>query len=120
MLRRILLLTSAWAVAQYSSEPNATSQSSAGAGTTTVEGCLSGSEGSYSLTDKSGTIYKLTGHTAKLQAHVGHTMQVTGTTSSGMSGMEKQSGSMSGPAESQPTLAVTSFKHISASCDAMH
>ena len=90
-------------------------------GKTTVQGCLSGSDGNYTLTDKTGTAYKLTGETAQLQAHVGHTIQVTGTASPGMNSrrMGNQTGSMSEAAESQPTLDVTSFKHISANCSGM-
>jgi len=117
LLASILVLSASWAVAQYSST-GTSEQSSAAANTKTVQGCLSGSEGSYSLTDQAGTTYKLTGDTAKLQAHVGHTIHVTGTPSSDMSsnGMGRQSGSMSESAESPQTLQVSSFKHISATC----
>jgi hypothetical protein len=90
---------------------------SSGADKTTVQGCLAGSAGSYSLTDKSGTTYQLTGDTAKLQAHVGHTIEVTGTTMSNQ-GSTGQSGSMSAPSEMEPTINVTSFKHVSTSCSA--
>jgi hypothetical protein len=118
LLSSILALSAVWAVAQYGSQqPSASSQSSSDASKTTIEGCLAGSVGNYSLTDKLGTTYQLTGDTAKLQAHVGHTVQVTGTTSSaGATG--GQTGSMSAPADTQPTLNVSSFKHISASCSA--
>jgi hypothetical protein len=105
-------------MAQYQSDQSQSSQAGAGASKTTVEGCLAGSEGSYSLTDKSGKTYQLTGNTAKMQAHVGHTVQVTGTAMSGAnsSSTASQSGSMSGSADAQQTLAVTSFKHVSSSC----
>ena len=82
-----LLLTTAWAVAQYDSQSS--SQSSSDMSKTTIEGCLSGSDGNYSLTDKSGTTYQLTGDTAKLQNHVGHTIQVTGTSASDSTIMRK-------------------------------
>jgi hypothetical protein len=82
----------------------------------TVQGCLSGSDGNYTLTDKSGTAYQLSGDTSKLAAHVGHTISVIGM-SSGMSGA--QSGSMSSPSDSsQKTLMVSSFKHVSPTCNA--
>ena len=120
LLSSILLLSTCWAVAQ--SNQSASDQGSMmSSEKTTVQGCLSGSDGSYTLTDKTGTAYKLSGDTAQLQAHVGHTVQVTGTTSPGMntSHMGNQSGSMSEAAESQPTLNVTSFKHMMANCNGM-
>ena len=120
LLSSILLLSAVWAVAQYGSQqPSASSQNSSDASKTTIEGCLAGSVGNYSLTDKSGNTYQLTGDTAKLQAHVGHTVQVTGTpNASSGSATGSQSGSMSGPADASPALNVTSFKHVSTSCGA--
>jgi hypothetical protein len=112
-----LLTTALWAVAQYDSQP---SQSSSGMSKTTLEGCLSGSDGSYSLTDNSGTTYQLTGDTAKLQNHVGHTIKVTGTSASDSTMRGKQSGSMSAPSDTEPTFSVTSFKHVSSTCNSAH
>jgi hypothetical protein len=122
LLSSILLLTAVWAVAQYSSQPSTSSQSSSSdMSKTTIEGCLAGSGGNYTLTDKSGTTYQLTGDTAKLQNHVGHTIQVTGTSASNDSSMTgKQTGSMSASSDAQPTFNVTSFKHISTTCSATH
>jgi hypothetical protein len=54
LLRLVLLsslfTTALWAVAQYDSQPSQSS-SDMGMSKTTIEGCLSGSDGSYSLTD---------------------------------------------------------------------
>lgn len=80
---------------------------------TTVEGCLSGSNGNYMLTDSEGKSYELTGDTSKLANHVGHEMKVTGTESSGTAGGSSMSNGASG---SQMTIDVTSFKHISKTC----
>ncbi len=116
LLSYILLLSAVWAIAQY----DAGSQSNTDSGKMTVEGCLSGTAGNFSLTDKStGTTYQLTGNTAKLQNHVGHTMQVTGTASAGTT---NPAGSMSSSTEPSgaKTLNVTSFKHISATCTDSH
>jgi hypothetical protein len=118
LLSSVLLLTAVWAVAQYNNQSG--SQSSSDMSNTTIEGCLSGSDGSYSLTDKSGTTYQLTGDTAKLQNHVGHTIQVTGTSASDPTMKGKQSGSMSSPSDTEPTFNVTSFKHVSNTCSSMH
>jgi hypothetical protein len=122
LLSSILLLSAVWAVAQYDSQTSA-SQSSSDSSKTTVEGCLAGSNGSFSLTDKSGTMYQLTGDTAKLDKHVGHTIQVTGTTttsSASTTSANSASGAMSGSADMQQTFSVTSFKHVSANCNDMH
>jgi hypothetical protein len=57
-------------------------QSAKGSSTnqTTVQGCLSGSAGGFTLTDSSGIAYQLAGDTAKLTDHVGHEVEITGTT----------------------------------------
>lgn len=118
LLSSILLLSAVWAVAQYDSQSS--SDSGSAAAKTTIEGCLSGSAGSYSLTDKSGTMYQLTGDTAKLDKHVGHTIQLTGTaTASSASNTNSQnaSGSMSGSTDTQQSFNVTSFKHVSSKCN---
>lgn len=115
LLGTMLLISALCAVAQYE-RPDPSTDNSA-AGKTTIQGCLAGSTGSYSLTDKSGTTYQLTGDTAKMQAHVGHTIKVTGT-SEDSSSTAGQSGSMSAPSEAQPTFNVSSFKHVSTSCGA--
>ena len=85
----------------------------------TVEGCLSGSAGNYTLTDKNGTTYQLTGDTAKLSDHVGHEVKVTGMSASGSTGAsgstETSAGGSTGAGSGQ-ALQVTSVKHVSKSC----
>lgn len=119
----VLLLGATWAMAQ-SNEPQtspshstATTQSEASAtssgGNVTVQGCLSGSDGNYMLTDKNGTTYQLSGDTAKLSEHVGHEIKVTGSKSA--SSMSPSGGGTETGASKQ-TLQVSSFKHISKTC----
>ena len=114
----VLFLGLSWAVAQDSSAAPSSSypaqqsagQSQSGAsGQMTVEGCLSGSNGSFTLTDKNGMAYQLTGDTAKLSEHVGHEVKITGTSSA--SGSSASTSSASGQ-----TLQVSSMKHISKTC----
>jgi hypothetical protein len=84
----------------------------------TVEGCLSGSNGNFTLTDKNGMSYQLTGDSAKLTEHVGHEIKVTGTSGSaetGASGSTEPSGT-AGSAGAGQTLRVTSVKHVAKSC----
>jgi hypothetical protein len=91
--------------------------SSSSGGETTVEGCLSGSSGSYTLTDKNGTAYQLTGDTAKLSEHVGHEVKITGTAGSGASPSGSSgAASSAGSAGSQQSLQVSSVKHVSKTC----
>jgi FlaG/FlaF family flagellin (archaellin) len=111
------LLCAAWIQAQDTS-PQASSPSSAqtgaAAGQTTVEGCLQGSNGSFTLTDSSGTVYQLQGDNAKLSKHVGHTVQITGSTS------ESTATGTNGPSSTGgQTLNVNKVKHISTSCKGM-
>jgi hypothetical protein len=95
-----------------------------------IEGCLNGSAGSWTLTDQSGKTWQLAGDTSKLSDHVGHQVRITGTdnsssaSSSGSTGSSPSSssgasatgaGSSSG---SQSTFNVQKVKMISSSCPA--
>jgi len=116
LLLSILLLGLSWAVAQDTTSVQ-TSRTGAG-GQMTVEACLSGSNGNFTLTDKNGMSYQLTVDTAKLTEHVGHEIKVTGTSESagaGASGSTEPSGTASS-ASGGHALQVTSVKHISKSC----
>jgi hypothetical protein len=73
---------------------------------TTIQGCLSGAGGSFSLTDKSGKAYQLEGDAAKLGDHVGHEVQLIGT----------QSGSGDSASSTQTTFTVKKLKMLAASC----
>ncbi|MGC2450983.1 MAG: DUF5818 domain-containing protein [Candidatus Sulfotelmatobacter sp.] len=116
----LLLLGMTWAAAQNSSQSSPSSGSAMAAGSgqqsagaqTTVEGCLSGSNGNFTLTDKDGMSYQLTGDAAKLSEHVGHEVKVTGMSSSGAGA----SGASSTGAGANSTIQVTSVKHISKTC----
>lgn len=68
-------------------------------GTQTIQGCLSGSNGNYTLTDKSGKIYHLAGDTSQLIKHVGHEVEVTGT----MKPASSSSGTTGGQASTSGT-----------------
>lgn len=135
----IMLLGVSWAVAQSSSTPSSSGSSAgygaqqgagqdstataagsgkqahSGAGQMTVEGCLSGSNGNFTLTSKNGKTYELTGDTATLTEHVGHEVKVTGMSGAGETGSAASAG---GAAGSGQTLQVSSVKHISKTCKA--
>lgn len=116
ILAATLLCATAWIQAQDASGQTSPSSAQTGAATgqTTVEGCLQGSNGNFTLTDSNGTAYQLQGDTAKLSKHVGHTVQITGSTSEASA--TGTSGASAGGAQ---TLNVTKMKHISATCKTM-
>lgn len=148
MTRKILLTITllgctAWMVAQStssSSDPSSsqssasptstqssTGQSSASdnAGTsgseTTLQGCLAGSAGSYTLTDASGTQYQLEGDTSKLSDNVNSEVEVKGTASASSSASASGSAASSGAASPSSgagakTFNVTKVKKVSGSC----
>jgi ABC-type phosphate transport system substrate-binding protein len=127
LLVSVLLLGACWAVAQdstnSSSSPASPTSASSGqtgsaaaSGANTVEGCLSGSSGSFTLTAKDGTSYQLTGDTAKLSEHVGHTVKITGTSSAASSNAGGTATGTAGASSSSQTLEVSSVKHVSKTC----
>ena len=109
MLAVALLASIAWLEAQQY-PPDTSKQTGS---RQTIEGCLQGSDGNFTLTDSSGTTYQLQGDTAKLTEHVGHEVQITGSTSGGAG---DSANSASAGATSQPSLNVKSIKHVSKTC----
>jgi hypothetical protein len=108
LLAGLFLACVAWVQAQTAPQPSSDSGSS-----TTVQGCLSGSEGNYTLTADSGTTYTLTGDTAKLKDHVGHEVSITGKASASSASSAASATSSTGGGQS---LEVTSMKHVATSC----
>ncbi len=82
----ILLLSSAWMLAQVSTPPtdqNPTSSTQSTeqpdkSQTATIEGCLSGNVDAFVLTAANGKTYWLTGDTAQLTERVGHKVRLWG------------------------------------------
>ena len=112
VLFSVLLLGTSWAAAQ--SYPSQGKAGNAG-GQETVKGCLSSTGGTYTLTDKSGKSFQLAGDTAKLTEHVGHEIKVTGNVSSASASSSDATTGQTGGG--QPTLEVSSIKHIAKSCE---
>ena len=122
LLLSVLLLGACWAAAQDTttsspsqSDPTSASsgQSATASGATSVQGCLSGSGGNYTLTDKNGNAYQLTGDTAKLSEHVGHEVKIMGTSSSAAPSGGAATGTTGQASGNSQTLEVSSVKHIS-------
>jgi hypothetical protein len=112
-----MLASTAWLSAQQYPQTDSSQTGKAASGQTTVQGCLEGSNGSYTLTADSGATYQLRGDTSELSKHVGHEVQITGTPSaagSTSSAMSPKAGTSTGG--SQRALTVDNLKHISKSC----
>ncbi len=109
LLSTIVLLSAVLAVTQVNSN---SARESATAPSTTIEGCLDGAIGNYTLTDHSGASYRLIGNTEEFKAHVGETMRVTGLVKTVMN----VPGAMSEGTETRPTFSVISFTRISGVC----
>jgi len=133
MIAAILLLSAVWMVAQtapatpQSSSPQSTSpaatspmqqpstpdatQTSSESGAS-IEGCVGGSSGNFTLTDTSGKTWQLAGDTAKLADHVGHQVKITGS-EAGKGDATSPSGA---GASSGSTFTVKKVKMVSSSC----
>ena len=111
ILAAVLLFSAAWMQAQQQDPQGSSSE-------TTVQGCLQGSSGNFTLTDKSGTTYQLAGDTSKLTEHVGHEVQIKGMTSPSAPSAAGSSSNPSGAAAggSQSNLTVKEVKHVSKTC----
>src|SRR6476646_9442040 len=94
---------------------------------TSIEGCLSGSAGNWTLTDQSGKTWQLAGDTSKLSDHVGHQIRLMGTdNSSSASGSSSPNSSNPGSSAGatgtgsasgmQSTFTVNKVKMISSTC----
>jgi Protein of unknown function (DUF5818) len=130
MLAAVLLLSAAWLQAQQdpnagsspsSSSPSSSSQSdmskgSSDTGGQSVEGCLQGSNGNFTLTDNAGTTYTLAGDTSKLTEHVGHEVRIKGSTSGAGAGAGAGASAGAGAAGGGQTLTVESVKHVAKTC----
>lgn len=108
LLALLPLFSAAWLQAQESSQVG-----TAGSAKRTVQGCLQGSDGNYTVTEKSGRTYSLLGDMSKLTAHVGHEVRITGTSGPGAIGSGIGSDATG---IDQPILTVGQVKDISGAC----
>lgn len=114
---------------QSGSQASQTSTSQAGemgansGQTQKVEGCLSGTDGNFSLTDKSGVTYQLQGSNSDLAKHVGQEVQIEGmasaagsSASSSAAASSSEAANPSNSTSSNNTLTVSKVKKVSDSC----
>src|SRR5262245_9955161 len=118
----ILLLAAGMAFAQSSTTPDQSTTPSQSASqsssSNTIQGCLSGSDNNFTLTDQSGKTYVLKAEGQDLKAHVGHTVSVQGRPmSASESGAASSTGAASTSASSgQESFHVDSVQMISDKC----
>jgi len=99
----------------------ATPSTDTSAGASSVQGCLSGGDGNYMLTeDGTGTTYKLVGNEAQLKKHMGHEVSVTGQPAndagSQASASDQGQAQPSTGSAASTTIQVTNVKMISKQC----
>jgi hypothetical protein len=76
-----LLLSAVWVFAQDSAPARSSTSTRAtnNSSEMTIEGCLAGSAGNFTLTDNAGKTYQLQGNDSKLTDQVGHQVRIEGT-----------------------------------------
>lgn len=90
--------------------------SKSSAGPTTIQGCLSYTDGHYRLTDSSGTVYQLSNEANKLTHHVGHEIKVTGMP--GVRTVDTTQQGAASTAKEQSVFKVKTVTHVADSCTA--
>jgi hypothetical protein len=114
-LSSAVLLAGAMGVAQASRGGSSQDQDSSMAGQAAgaqLRGCLTGSDGNYTLTDHNGAIYHLVGGAAQLRNAVGHEVEVTGTPDARRTGAGDDTA-----ANTASSFQVTSAREEGARCD---
>lgn len=131
----VLIVVASLAVAQQAARPQPPAASNPGpkAGAQTspaessIEGCLGGGAGNYTVTDKAGTSYKLqfpqNADSSVLDKHIGQEVRVSGAIS-GASGGASATASDSGAAgvspgrasAGQPTITPTTMQAVAEKC----
>ena len=114
-LALVFLLSAAYLQAQNPPPAGNPSDHPMSAHASTVRGCLQISDGSFTLTENSGTTYEIQGDISMLAEHLGHEVQITGTTSTPSSDKGGSSGSTRS-ATGQRIIHLQDLKHISKSC----
>ena len=122
LLTMILLSVSAWAAAQQEtnsqSAPSSASQGTAqpSSASNSIEGCLGGFAGKFTLTDKAGTTYQLQlpqrADPSNLKQYIGANVRVKGTIANAAGSNPSAGGSSAG----QASIMVTGMDKVSDTC----
>ena len=107
MLLFALAMLAPVAFAQPQDESSAMSQR-------TLQGCVQGSDGNYTLTDKYGRIYQLGNETSKPAAYVGREVQIVTSIPASVA-ITSTAGAEESAAQA-PTLMVEEMKQVAGTC----
>jgi hypothetical protein len=107
----VLLFSTVWLQAQDAGQTAGKT-----AGLTTIQGCLTYSNGHYRLTEDNGTTHQLQSQANKLTKHVGQEVTITGKPATRTVGTTVQ-GAASSVKEEQ-VFKVTSVQHVADTCTA--
>jgi hypothetical protein len=125
----LLLVCATWVVAQGQGDPTRhpgnAAQPQGAPGPSTIEGCLGGSAGNFTVTDKGGVTYGLqlpqSADASKLSQHIGEEVRVMGTMSgTGANTTESaatQAQTDAGTAGKQPAISVSKMDKIGDTCN---
>jgi hypothetical protein len=114
LISAIVLLCATWVVAQSSTSTSATDHN---ANKTTMQGCLAGSAGNYTLTETSGKEYQLRGDSSRLAEHVNQEVKVMGHEQSmSNSSTSTSTSTTSSSTTSNPSFHVTSVEKVADTC----
>jgi len=105
----VVLVSAMWVAAQDQ-------MSKSSSGPTTIQGCLSYTDGHYRLTDSSGKVYQLSNEANKLQHHIGHEIKVTGMP--GERTVDTTTQGAASSAKEQPVFKVKTITHMADTCTA--
>jgi hypothetical protein len=105
-----ILLSAAWVVAQDAAQAGSStsSQTASSATEMTIEGCLSGSAGNFTLTDNAGKSYQLQGDNSKLTDLVGKQVSMKGTQTATASATTPSGGTASANTDQSGSAASSS------------
>jgi len=102
-----VLLSAVWVFAQDAAPAGSSTstQATSSGSEMTIEGCLSGSAGNFTLTDNAGKSYQLQGDASKLTDQVGHQVRIKGTQTASASATTPSGGSASAETDQSGSTA---------------
>lgn len=114
ILAAAVLLSTGWSFAQDQSGQMSANQAGS---PTTVQGCLQGKQGTFSLISDSGDVYQLQGgDSGELSKHLRHEVQITGTMAGGPDTTNAASSSPGAAMAQKSTITVQDVKQIAKKC----
>lgn len=111
VLTLVIFVSTMWLAAQDQMSKSSSSP-------TTIQGCLSFTDGHYRLTDSSGKVYQLSNEANKMTHHVGHEIKVTGMPGVRSVDTTPAEGGGESTVKEQSVFKVKTVTHVADSCTA--